>query len=171
MVSGLFGLKREGGTCDLLPPQGEEYSSSIWWQSFAFLGKCIGNLCRAAKWTRCGQFVSFLRRAAENELYLRDFLARCRCQSNSHENAEDAATCQMCVWYFAKHKLVTILLAAEKNTKQSSEHMHSFLLSRSKQPLSHSLIFQIVTNCSSLSSSELSWPSTRSVIHLFCTRC
>ena len=41
-----------------------------------------------AKWTRCGQFVNFLRRRTENELYqLRDFLARCdamRCQSKLH---------------------------------------------------------------------------------------
>ena len=41
-----------------------------------------------AKWTRCGQFVNFLRRRTENELYqLRDFLAPCdamRCQSKLH---------------------------------------------------------------------------------------
>ena len=134
-------------------------------QSFAFLAKCIGQPLLAAKFTRCGQFVLFLR---PNSGFLGvmqlpvKFTWECRRCSNLSD---------VCLIFCKRHKLVTILLAAEKNTKQSSEHMHSFLLSRSKQPLSHSLIFQIVTNCSSLSSSELSWPSTRSVIHLFCTRC
>ena len=145
------------------PRRRVQSSSCWWWQSFAFHGKCIGTATFAEppNGHDAANLLPFC--AAENELYLDpDFLARCRCQSNSHENAEDAATCQMCVWYFAKHKLVTILLAAERNTKLSLEHMHSFLLSRSKHPLPLSFIIQ---NCKQLLI-ELPQPTARSSIQL-----
>ena len=58
MVDCLFEVKIKGGghvTC-CLPQEVKRVR-----QSFAFRGKCIGQPLLAAKFTRCGQFVLFLR--------------------------------------------------------------------------------------------------------------